>query len=252
MSRAQSNRNPVGYSPEECAHLLATAKPLLLVGGQAVNLWALYYRQCTGDLAPFVSRDIDVLGSRETLRQIAEAAGAEPQYFPMRPPTNEVGVVTARDNKGHPLPVEVLSHVYGISNDDLCKPTYTVAVGHDAVRVRIPGPIALLQAKLANAADLSQAGRQDLRHVRILSRLMPAYFQDLQGSVAARRLTERDMVNLLERLLAIVKKLKTRQILQELDIDPRNMFSGLNSAPGTKMKAFLTNRLPRELPENGN
>lgn len=94
MSRAQSNRKPVGYSPAECAHLLATAKPLLLVRGQAVNLCAFYYRQCTGDMAPFGSRDIDVLGSRETLREIAAAAGAEPQYFPMRPPTNEVGVVS--------------------------------------------------------------------------------------------------------------------------------------------------------------
>ena len=53
--------------PEDFAGLLATKEPVLLVGGQAVNLWALYYHSHTAELAPFVSRDVDVLGDRETL-----------------------------------------------------------------------------------------------------------------------------------------------------------------------------------------
>ena len=36
----------------------------LLVGGQAINLWALYYENRTKNLAPFVSRDVDILGDR--------------------------------------------------------------------------------------------------------------------------------------------------------------------------------------------
>ena len=37
--------------PEEFAAVLATDEPLFLVGGQAVNLWALYYRERTAGLA---------------------------------------------------------------------------------------------------------------------------------------------------------------------------------------------------------
>jgi hypothetical protein len=48
---------------------LATTEPVLLVGGQAVNLWALYHQDCTKQLAPFVSRDVDVLGDRQTERR---------------------------------------------------------------------------------------------------------------------------------------------------------------------------------------
>ena len=48
--------------PEDFAPLLATKEPVLLVGGQAVNLWAMYYETRTAALAPFVSRDVDVLG----------------------------------------------------------------------------------------------------------------------------------------------------------------------------------------------
>ena len=73
--------------------MLATAKPLLLVGGQAVNLWALYYQKSTAGLTPFVSRDADVLGDRETLKALGKLAGTKPQFFPLRPPSNEVGVV---------------------------------------------------------------------------------------------------------------------------------------------------------------
>jgi hypothetical protein len=35
----------------------------------------------------------------------------------------------------------------------------------------VPGPIALLQAKIANVIDLKQAGRQDGRHGAILAHL---------------------------------------------------------------------------------
>lgn len=57
--------------PEELADLLATKKPLPIVGGQVVNLWALHYFERASDLAPFVSRDIDILGNRETLEEAA-------------------------------------------------------------------------------------------------------------------------------------------------------------------------------------
>lgn len=43
--------------PEDFTRYLATKEPLLVVGGQAINLWALYYEEVTKDLAPFVLRD---------------------------------------------------------------------------------------------------------------------------------------------------------------------------------------------------
>jgi hypothetical protein len=64
--------------PEDFAPLLAMKEPVLLVGGQAVNLWALYYEARTIELAPFVSRDVDVLGGRETLEALGKLAGTRP------------------------------------------------------------------------------------------------------------------------------------------------------------------------------
>ena len=75
--------------PEDFAPLLATKEPVLLVGGQAVNLWAMYYETRTAALAPFVSRDVDVLGDRETLKALGKLAGTKPHFFPIKPPTRK-------------------------------------------------------------------------------------------------------------------------------------------------------------------
>lgn len=233
--------------PGDFAPLLATTEPVLLVGGQAVNLWALYYEAHTAELAPFVSRDVDVLGDRETLEALGKLAGAKPQIFPLRPPTNEVGVVIARDATGQPLLVEVLRHVHGVSQEELREPVYTMALG--TTRVRVPGPIALLQAKIANVADIAQSGRQDSRHVMILARLIPAYLADLQTAAAGARVEERKLIQFLERLLAVATSRAARKVLDGLALDPKQLFEGLGDARLPKLNAFVAKRLPRALPE---
>jgi hypothetical protein len=217
------------------------------VGGQAVNLWALYYREQTADLAPFVSRDADVLGDRDTLEAIGKLTGAKPQFFPLRPPSNEIGVVIAKDAKGVPMLIEVLRYVHGATSEDLREPAYTMALGERHVQVQIPGPIALLQAKIANVADLKQAGRQDARHVLILMRLLPSYLGDLKKSATEGRMEERKFLKFLEQLLDIVTTRSGRAVLAGLAIEPRVLFADLNSEGLTKIKEFLEKRLPRKL-----
>lgn len=229
--------------PEDFAGLLATKEPVLLVGGQAVNLWALYYQSHTANLAPFVSRDVDVLGDRETLTALGQIAGAKPQFFPVKPPTNEVGVVIAKDSHGVPLLIEVLRYVHGVSNEELREPVYTVALGD--VKVQVPSPIALLQAKIANVADLAQSGRQDARHVLILAQLLPAYLRDLQQAAVAGGLPERKLIDYLERLLGVITTAKAKKVLERLKIDSAALFAGLGDQTLPKLAAFLQERRPR-------
>jgi len=233
--------------PDDFAAVLAAPEPLLVVGGQAVNLWALYYHKQTRDLAPFVSRDADVLGDRGTLELLGKLAGAKPQFFPMKPPSNEVGVVVATDTNGGAMIIEVLRYVKGASNEELREPSYEFAIGGAQVRVRIPGPIALLKAKVANLAEIDQKGRQDARHVLILSRLLPAYLADLRASAAAGRLEERKLIDFLESLLAVVVSNDGRQACAGLDLSAHDFFSGLDPMGLPKLKAFLKERLPRVL-----
>lgn len=231
--------------PEDFAALLTTQEPVLLVGGQAVNLWALYYEPRTADLAPFVSRDVDVLGDRETLAALGKLAGTKPQFFPVKPPTNEIGVVIAKDHNGLPLLIEVLRYVHGVSNEELREPVYTVEVGE--THVQVPGPIALLQAKIANVADISQPGRQDARHVVILAQVLPAYLEDLQKAVVEGRMEERKLIEFLERLLAVVTAEKARKVFKQLQLDARSLFTGLGHEKLPKLRRFIDKRMPRKL-----
>jgi hypothetical protein len=234
--------------PADFAPMLATAKPLLLVGGQAVNLWALYYQERTAGLTPFVSRDADVLGDRETLKTLGKLAGAKPQFFPLRPPSNEVGVVITKDAGGQPLLIEVLRSVHGVTNEELREPIYTVAIGEGGVHVQVPGPIALLKAKIANLADLPQAGRQDSRHVIILTRLLPAYLGDLQKAASEGRIEERKFIGFLERLLAVLTSKNGQKAFAQLQIESRALFAGLKAGKLPKLQAFIEKRLPRAMP----
>lgn len=238
----------VPRAPGDFSRVLATPQPLLLVGGQAVNLWALYYEDRTRDLAPFVSRDADVLGDRETLDLLGKLAGTKPQFFPRKPPTNEVGVVIASDSTGAPLLIEVLRHIRGATNAELREPAYEFAIGANQAVVQVPGPIALFQAKVANLAEIKQNGRQDGRHVVILARVLPAYLEDLRASASAGRLDERKLLEFLEQLLAVVTSATGRKACDELNIEPRDFFRKLKSKGLPKLAAFLDKRLPRVLP----
>ena len=205
----------------------------------------MYYHSQTAELAPFVSRDVEVLGDRETLTALGRVTGAKPQFFSVKPPTHAVGVLIAKDSQGLPLLIEVLRDVHGVSNEELREPVYTVALGD--VQVQVPSPIAILPAKIANVADLAQSGRQDARHMLILARLLPAYLRDLQRAALAGEMPERRLIDYLERLLGVVTLAKAKKVLKSLKIDPAGFFAGLGDQRLPKQAAFLEKRLPRAL-----
>jgi hypothetical protein len=240
------------HGPDEFASYLRTSTPVLLVGGQAVNLWALYFGDHTKDLAPFVSADADILGSRETLEELGRVAKLQPQFFPLKPPSNEVGVVTIPGPDGKVLLVEVLKSVHGVSETELRSPAYLFELGKSKTQVLAPGPIALLQAKIANAHDLNQTGRQDLKHVRILTRVLPRYLQQLADAVSrdpTAQPTERRVVDYCESLIKLLRSSKSKSVFTKLGLSRAAVFEDLRLSPNlTKLKRFLEVRFPRTLP----
>lgn len=163
----------------------------------------------------------------------------------MKPPSNEVGVVIARDRNDDPLLIEVLRHVHGVSNQELQEPEYLFEIGTEGTRVRVPGPVALLKAKVANVADLKQEGRQDESHVRILARIRPGYWQDLIGAVEKGEINERVLISHLEGVFEIVQSKVGKKVFSLLQIPRQELFSGLEKSGLPKVKRFQQNRLPR-------
>ncbi len=228
--------------PEDFSKYLATRTPVLIVGGQAVNLWGLYYHEVTSDLAPFVSHDVDVYGRRETLREIATLAGLKPQFFPLKPPSNEVGFIQPMDDSKVPLFIEVLRSVNGVNEEELKKNSVIFEVGEQGVSVRVPSPLSLLKAKLANVDQINQEGVQDVKHVTILFRVLPLYLHDVEQSVANGRRKEREFVSILDDLLPVLTTKHASRMFKACGLQPKSMCSMLENSKLLKVHSFMIHR----------
>ncbi|MGB0744560.1 MAG: hypothetical protein ACPGSB_08540, partial [Opitutales bacterium] len=196
-------------------------------------------------LAPFVSRDVDLLGDRKMLEEIADLAGLKPNYFPLKPPSNEVGYIAPRDEADGLVVIEVLRWVNGVSGDELMKGSVLMGIGPERVPVRVPSPVHLLKAKLANLASINQKGRQDGRHLMILFRVIPQYLTQLIESVKAGDRSEREVVNILGELLEIVASDSSSEILRALQLEAKALFQGLPSRGSPKIASFKRHQLAR-------
>ncbi|MEM0964753.1 MAG: hypothetical protein AAGJ81_01210 [Verrucomicrobiota bacterium] len=241
MSLSASEGRPL----EDFSRYLATEEAPLVVGGQAVNLWALFYRRATEGLEPFVSKDVDLLGDRKLLEEVARLGGVKPHFFPLKPPSNEVGYAAPVDGSDMPLVIEVLRWVNGVSSEELLRDSVIMGVGPSKIPVRLPSPVYLLKAKLANMTSISQEGRQDAKHLEILWRVIPAYFDQMIKSLTDGKRTERDVVNLLGTLLEIVTSSPSPAILEQLQLSSDDLFSGLPNSRHHKIASFRKHQLTR-------
>ena len=95
-------------------------QPFIVVGGQAVNYWAKLYLPREPRLRshlPFTSKDLDVIGSEAGARRVAQALGW--QYSPPMVGGGPVQGVVSSLVATHPLTVEFLSEIKGVSQWDI-------------------------------------------------------------------------------------------------------------------------------------
>lgn len=178
--------------PSAYSEILAGSERPLVVGGQAINIWAEVYANqapALADYAPFTSADADIYGTRALAETLAKRQGWECHFITERDSV-AVAVLVKAGMEGQPvLTIEVLKEVNGLSDSDLALSSM-VELG-DGYTYRAPSPIVLLKAKLYNLVSLANLDRpQDLKHARMLLQIIPHYFNELWSEVRASRLTE--------------------------------------------------------------
>ena len=171
-------------SASDFSEIISSAELPLVVGGQAVNLWAEIYSSFIPDLEafePFVSKDADIFGSRELAQALSQQSGWECKFIESKD-SIVVAVLSKTPTPGSTFTVEVLREVNGLSDDDLA--LSQIIERSDGSRVRIPSPLVLLRAKLYNLASLTLNERpQDRKHVRMLAHIVPAYMREIGEGV---------------------------------------------------------------------
>ena len=89
---------------------------------------------------------------------------------------------------------------------------------------------------------IDQIGRQDEKHVRMLTFVLPAHFESLLGEATEGRITQRALVNELKLLKRILKLQKVRQALKAIGTEPEIVAPG--SAAANPSATVLIKLLP--------
>ncbi len=207
------------HRPAEFDDVLNSPVRPLIIGGQAVNIWAEFYAATNPGLAalrPFVSKDADIFGDRETAEKLARTSGWKVKYF-HEPRTFAVAVLS-KDAPGRPtLTVEVLREVRGLTRREL-EDSDLVELRPGQV-YRIPSPIRLLKAKLANLREIRPLREQDVHHVLLLVPLANDYLHDQLRHVRAGTLSERQWVNAYHELRKVIDDPSARRCNDTLGLN---------------------------------
>ncbi|HXN35427.1 MAG TPA: hypothetical protein VN877_04605 [Opitutaceae bacterium] len=231
--------------PADFVEILTLSEPPLLVGGQAVNVWAEHFAPKDSRLEayrPFISKDADVYGDRALAERLAAAAGWKLKYYG-EPRTIAVGLLTKEIPGKENLLVEVIRSVNGLTANDLAD-SDLVELRPGQV-YRIPSPIVLLKAKLANVAQINQVKRQDIRHVQMLIPCVREYICEAIEETRSNRMTERELVDILEAARSLCTSPRNLELAREHRFEFKEIFPPqLAHSEFGKIAKFVRFRLP--------
>jgi hypothetical protein len=155
-----------------------------IVGGQAVNLWAITYLHradpATG-ASKYGSHDLDIISTGKALAFLKKL----PNWRFDRTSMKHFGVgITARlqtvASDGRLLLVEVLHSVAGLDASDLRRISELTA--NDGTVYRLLDPIAMVKAKAYNVRKFKQDDtppRHDREHLELIAKCLPEYLREI-------------------------------------------------------------------------
>ena len=216
----------------------------VVVGGHAVNMWSHYYmHKGMSELCrylPFTSKDLDLVGTAGLLERLHLQLKGNLKRSEPRSPV--LGRIELPRPGGGVLLVEVLHTVKGLNLKELGR-TMNLVVGDLKARVLLPHLV--LKAKIENAADIDQEGRNDVKHVRMMVLCMRAFIVEFCCFVREGKASGRALVNVLEETFAIISSPKAEKAANLWGIDFREVWpmEELKMSGGEKVARWLEHRL---------
>ncbi len=158
----------------------------IVVGGQAVNLWAMKFAERLPALThfqPYTSRDLDFYGGRVEAKRLLAILGGHGKLNDGSEPSPNAAVieVVLEDHRG--LVIDVLTGVFGVSSSELIRTAVVWTPRESGIdcELRVMHPLLLLESKLACLKGLPQQGRQDRKHAQIMAVVIRGWLTDLSS-----------------------------------------------------------------------
>jgi hypothetical protein len=176
----------MSLTPEDLREVLLrlqeVAGEMVLVGGQAVNLWATYYATASPEweaLRPYASRDLDFYGGRVEVVMCADVLGGRARVNRDFDASPNAGIVTVVF-QGKALQIDILATVFGVSDAEIVS-TALPFQGSGllaGVCLNVLNPMLCLEGKLKSWSNLPQSGRQDAKHSLLSLLIVREYLKD--------------------------------------------------------------------------
>ncbi|MFT7294896.1 MAG: hypothetical protein ACI87Q_002754 [Pseudohongiellaceae bacterium] len=143
---------------------------IVLIGGQALYLWASRYlidEMTLEEFAHVTSFDLDFFGKKNAIEQCAESWGGTFKLPGFEDFTPQSGKIALEDEDGHPVSIDFLGQVDGISDSDLHKGLDLIPLSYGGKVVDVPllSPPLCLQARIYNSLHRGYSKERYVREI---------------------------------------------------------------------------------------
>ena len=220
-----------------------TKDPVILVGGHAVNVWAMDYKDRISEklqiFFPLTSADIDVYATRNALIALHHELGGRLQ---VSGPCEITHGTLRLGGEADTLQLDVLRSLNGVSSVGMADTVAMEVCGHV---VLVLFPHLLLQGKLANALDFDQCDRQDVMHIKVLALILREFLIDVVAKVTASN--ERPALDFLQETLAILTSEQAHRVSRKYRQSFKSIMpvDQLAATVRTRLHAFGEHQLSR-------
>jgi hypothetical protein len=221
-------------SPSEVERILRELEPLsrerriILIGGQAVAVWAAFFKLESGPSQAnlFTSEDIDFEGAQRSARAAGELLGGEVRIPEMGHFTPNTGIVLFQDSEGIDREIDFIQEPHGLDardvRDTAVQISFPRASGKRGAQLWVMHPERSMESRVHNVIGLKQSGPLALDQLRrsvVSARMFSSFILgDDSISTAAR---VRAVLRLNERIFKKCIHVKAfRDVLFEHGVDP--------------------------------
>ena len=221
----------------------------VLIGGQALNVWAEYYAEKDPSLSthsPFFSHDIDFLGGMDTAEQIHEVWKGKITKPSEASSTPLIAKLEFKLKDGRRVSVDFLGETAGFNSDAVRKEARTTQNPYAQKNLKVLHPVHCMASRIVNTyGELDRRSRQysihEIRRTQLSIKILKHYISDLF------RAQEKDLFEEAYRLidytadLAIETPAKRAYAMDRVDVldaIPTDIQIGVS-------EEFLNDRYPR-------
>jgi hypothetical protein len=230
------------YTPDDFEELFSAAEEPIIVGGQAVNVWASYYAPRSPELSQaavrgaFTSKDADVF--MPTSHVISFTNRTKWKFLHFSDTTDPIIGILSKQEGEKELTADVLRRIIGLEWADIRSVPFRSRSG---MVWQVLHPVSVLRAKLANLVELGNRGwngnlvrkdargeiqlgdwtqRHDDEHAKQMVHACRYYFEDLaEDTSAGVGLSEEMLVDEFIALLKVVDESEFQRVAKEFGIN---------------------------------